>query len=127
MGNEVVNNRVPYLDTRDIVARIDHLVNEIAELDLMDGDHDSDYLQEELESLQNLMSEVENVTTEWRYGVTLIRDDEFRDYAEDFATDVMGLREQGWPLNHIDWAAAANELKQDYSEVDYDGVSYWVR
>jgi hypothetical protein len=27
----------------------------------------------------------------------------------------------------IDWEQAAYELKQDYTEVNFDGVSYWIR
>lgn len=32
-----------------------------------------------------------------------------------------------WPLRHIDWDAAAEELKQDYTSVEFDGVTYWIR
>jgi len=27
----------------------------------------------------------------------------------------------------IDWKAAARDLQVDYTEVDFDGVSYWIR
>lgn len=32
-----------------------------------------------------------------------------------------------WPNNCIDWGRAAEELKVDYFEVDYDGVTYLIR
>ena len=32
-----------------------------------------------------------------------------------------------WPLYCIDWEYAARELKHDYTSVDFDGVTYWVR
>lgn len=30
-----------------------------------------------------------------------------------------------WPYNCIDWEKAANELKQDYSTVDFEGETYY--
>ena len=27
----------------------------------------------------------------------------------------------------IDWAQAARELRMDYTSVDFDGVTYWIR
>ena len=32
-----------------------------------------------------------------------------------------------WPNTCIDWDQAAGELKMDYSAVDFDGVTYWIR
>jgi hypothetical protein len=32
-----------------------------------------------------------------------------------------------WPASHIDWSAAASALRMDYSQVEYDGVTYWYR
>lgn len=36
-------------------------------------------------------------------------------------------RNASWPANHIDWEAAANELEQDYTEVDFNGEVYLYR
>ena len=33
-----------------------------------------------------------------------------------------------WYINdHIDWEGVAEEIKADYSEVDYDGEAYFIR
>jgi antirestriction protein len=49
-------------------------------------------------------------------------------YAQDFAEDIGAIdRNAGWPLGCIDWEAAADELKSDYSSIEFDGVTYWVR
>ena len=32
-----------------------------------------------------------------------------------------------WPNSCIDWDQAVRELKMDYMEVDYAGVSYFIR
>jgi len=36
-------------------------------------------------------------------------------------------RDQRWPLNHIDWEAAAEELRQDYTTFTCDGMTYLAR
>lgn len=59
---------------------------------------------------------------------TAIPEDEFEDYARDFANDIGALPEGAkWPADHIDWKAAADELKQDYRTVDFENVTYLVR
>ena len=30
-------------------------------------------------------------------------------------------------IARIDWAQAAHELQMDYTSVDFDGVTYWIR
>lgn len=68
---------------------------------------------------------------QWRgdwYPITLVRDDYFTKYAEQTAEDIGAIsRDAAWPANCIDWEEAASQLKQDYSTVDYDGVTYWYR
>jgi uncharacterized protein YeaO (DUF488 family) len=85
-------------------------------------------LANELVPLRKLTSEAEGYCEDWRYGATLIRDSYFEEYAEQFADDIGAIdAKAGWPLMHIDWKAAAEALQQDYTEVEFDGVSYWVR
>jgi hypothetical protein len=58
----------------------------------------------------------------------LIRDSYFEDYARQLAEDIGAIDSKAsWPNNHIDWEDATDALKQDYTEVDFDGVSYWIR
>lgn len=60
--------------------------------------------------------------------VTLIRDDYFTTYAEQLAEDIGAIdRNAQWPMSYIDWEAAANALRQDYSECELDGVTYLIR
>lgn len=59
---------------------------------------------------------------------TLIHEDDWLDYVRELAEDIGAIdRKATWPLNHIDWAAAAEELKADYMTVDFDGVTYYMR
>lgn len=82
---------------------------------------------EELRVLKALAEEGEN-SADWPHGETLIRDSYFEDYARQLAEDVGLIKgDESWPLNCIDWEKAARELKYDYSAIDFDGVTYWIR
>ena len=59
---------------------------------------------------------------------TMIPEREFKDYAWRLAEDIGAINPKaGWPINCIDWDQAADELKQDYSEVEVDGTTYYFR
>jgi hypothetical protein len=104
-------------DSRDVIERIDYL------LDTDDLDE-----KEELATLESFASEAEGHAADWNYGATFIRDSFFEEYAREFASDIGAISDDyGWPLAHIDWTAAANELKMDYSAVELDGVTFWTR
>ena len=52
----------------------------------------------------------------------------FEDYARQLAEDIGAIdRNQGWPACHIDWEAAAENLKMDYISVSFEGREYWIR
>ena len=84
----------------------------------------SDEYLEELDELNDLENEIGR---EWIYGTTLISEDDFKEYAQDLAEDLGMDRNQPWPFSCIDWDQAAEELKQDYSSVEFQGETYWFR
>jgi len=90
-----------------------------------DGDlHDA---QERLKALDELLDEVGR---EARYGVMLIREDGFEEYAREVASEFAHGYEnvsEDWPFCHIDWEAAAEALKQDYTEIEFDGDTWLYR
>lgn len=116
-----ISNYDDIIDSREIIERI-------AEIEA-DGDRTEDDDQE-LATLRALAEEGESMA-DWQYGATLIRDSYFVQYAQELADDLGIINSNAtagqWPLYHIDWEAAADELKQDYTEIDFDGVTYWVR
>lgn len=58
----------------------------------------------------------------------LINEGKFVDYCQEYASDIGAiLRDAEWPTNHIDWEAAADELKSDYTEIEVDGNTFLVR
>lgn len=82
----------------------------------------------ELAALTALAKEAADYAADWEYGETLIRDSYFKTYAQEFADDIGAVpADTAWPLTCIDWERAARELQQDYTQVDFDGVAYWVR
>lgn len=83
---------------------------------------------DELRILKALADEASGYAADWRYGETLIRDSYFRDYAMELADDIGAVLDNAqWPMTCIDWDQAARELQMDYSAVDFDGVTYWIR
>jgi predicted nuclease with TOPRIM domain len=139
---DLVNNNQNIIDTRDLIARIEELEGEIAELeeerDELDEDEDGaerldeiqdelKYKNAELEVLKDFAFDAE-YSPDFEYGETLIRDSYFTEYAQQFAEDIDVIpKNASWPLQFIDWEAAADALKQDYRRCDFDGVEYWVR
>jgi hypothetical protein len=121
-----VDNTQDVLDSRDVIARIEEL-HDIATDETADSD-DRTHANNELAVLQALQDEAEGYCSDWKHGATLIRDSYFQEYAEQFADDIGAIdRNASWPICHIDWKAAAESLQMDYTSVDFDGVTYWVR
>ena len=119
-----ISNAQDTIDSRDIIARIEELesVIEGAAGDALEDEH------EELAALKALADQASGYVADWEYGEVLIRDSYFQEYAEQLAEDIGAInRNASWPNNCIDWERAACELQADYTAVEFDGVTYWVR
>lgn len=117
MKTTEISNTQDIIDSRDVIERIKAL----------EGTEDETE-KAELKALEALQEEAEGYSDDWKYGATLIRDSYFTEYAQELAEDIGAIdRNAKWPLQHIDWEAAADELKQDYTSVEFDGTTYWVR
>lgn len=114
-----------FLDSRDVISRIADLTEQLAgELNEYD---DRDELTQELTDLTALAEQGESLD-DWTYGVQLILDSYFQEYAEQFADDIGAIdRNASWPLTHIDWEAAARDLQSDYTAIEVAGYTYWAR
>jgi hypothetical protein len=146
MKHEIISNSDDIIDSRDVIARIEELESdrdaytvtednpgdEETNWTAADGTVFEDYWSEaeedEYKALKSLADEASGYAADWYHGEALIRDSYFEEYAEELANDIGAIdRNARWPLNHIDWEAAADELKMDYTAVDFDGVTYWTR
>lgn len=121
-----ISNSADLIDIRDVIARVEDLEGQ------------ADYQQDDLDELETLTALLEECKgnggdEEWRgdwYPGTLIRDTYFKDYAQELAEDIGAIdttKTYGWPLSYIDWDAAADALRMDYTAVEFDGVTYWTR
>jgi hypothetical protein len=101
------SGRCPYESIHEDLAELDTLTALLDEMKGYGGDH------------------------QWRgggYPGGMIRDSYFEDYAREFADDIGAINAYAaWPGTHIDWKAAAEDLQQDYSTIEYEGVTYWYR
>ena len=115
-----------YLDLRDLVKELSQLrgMRDDVNIGLCQDDADR------LEALEGLETELggDNLAEYAENEPTMIPDCEFEDYARDFAYDAGFVRRRNNnPLySFIDWAGWADLLKDDYTEVTFDGGTYLI-
>lgn len=122
------------IDLRDVMARVEELEGE---RDACDAEAFEEWQNsedaEELATLCNFLQECKGNggDEQWRgdwYPVTAVRDSHFERYAEELANDIGAIPDGAqWPITCIDWTQAARELQYDYTGVEFDGVTYYVR
>lgn len=96
------------LDSRDIADRINEL-------------------EDELKALDALKESAIHYNCEWNDGAILISDSYFEDYAKELAEDIGAIDPYAdLPLSHIDWGSAAEELRKDYTSIDFCGQTFWI-
>lgn len=132
-----ISNSDEIIDSRDVTERIGELESLISDCEAAATESGDDATAEnaeydewraELKALKDFAEEFENYAPDFRYGEAAIRDSYFEEYAEQLADDIGAIdKRANWPLNCIDWEKAARELQQDYTSIDFDGVTYWVR
>lgn len=123
MTTEITNSE-DMIDSRDVIERIGDLV-----CIMEDDDATADEIQE-LHHLEALQEEAKPYAEDWEYGESLIRGSYFTHYAQELANDIGCIDDehmQNWPFTCIDWDRAARELQMDYTEVEFDGVAYFIR
>lgn len=122
------------MDSRDLVDALKECESELEGLGPnADSDPDTaadaDELRQAIDALTDAIEAVEDGSGESaKDGVTIIRDDDFEDYARELAEDIGAIQsDAGWPMDYIDWERAADALKMDYSSITLGGYEYWVR
>ena len=137
-----------YLDTRDLAETRDELKQQILDSflemfpqyeEMTESFEDICFEEEEIESwksdFENELKQIEDIDTienecsEFSYGETLIDEDDFEEYCQEFIEDC-GYISKDMPMiisNNIDWTGIADDMKQDYSEIEYQGNTYLYR
>lgn len=114
-------------ELEDLLPKKEKVFRDDGTREYWESDDFGDEEEKELHILLQLQDEAEG-SPDWRCGESLIRDSYFEEYAEQLAEDIGAIDSNAnWPVNCIDWEKAADELKADYSRVDFDGVDYWIR
>lgn len=116
---------------------LDEVIERKRELEDIINDEDEQYSADEQKDAEEELAEIDELESELgtdlesaaRNGIYFIAEDGFVDYAEEFAYDIGRIdgNMNEWPYNHIDWDAAADELKYDFSEVEWQGETYLFR
>lgn len=123
MSNEITND-MDVIDSRDIIERIEELESFI-EYNVNENSDDVIEWTEELEALKALAEEGENYSPDWEYGSTLIHEDYFEEYMDEMIQDCYDLPKDlpFWMTVTYDY----NALKMDYTEIDFNGETYYIR
>lgn len=141
-----ISNTADYLDIRDLIERFEELEGErdafewepdAAQTDGPESQADAwadenEGEAHELETIGNLLGELRGNggDHQWKgdwYPVTLIRDSYFVESMQELVSDIGDLPREIPSYLEIDWEKTADNLRQDYSSVEYDGETYWYR
>ena len=138
----VISNTDNTIDSRDVIARIEELEAEREDLRSAMDDHntDSDAYEEanaalkdfdeseegkELIALKALAEQGEDYAPDWKYGAQLIREDYFETAMDEMLEDC-GDIPRDLP-SYLTITVDYDALKQDYTELDFDGQTYYIR
>lgn len=132
-----IRNTDDLINSRDVIDRIDELRDTLFASHQEEGGCDSEFEAwlsgntseeaEELRILEALAKEGEDYAADWEYGETIIRKSYFTDYCEELCKDIDAILRDVPPYIVIDWEATAENLKVDYTEIDFGGVPYLIR
>lgn len=87
---------------------------------------------EELNALKLLASEAD-CASDWIHGAQFINEDYFEKYIMELINDCYSVPKEmasgEWPWRHLemDWSGAADEVKADYTTVEFNGTDFYVR
>lgn len=138
------------LDIRDAIERFEELEEEhdrlSGEVDEADAEGDPAKLEEaraaldlwaedegeEFKKIGALLEELRGSggDHQWQgdwFPISLIRDSYFVEAMQEMVQDIGDLPKDIPAYLAIDWDATAENLRADYSSVEYDGVTYWYR
>ena len=123
MSNEITND-MDVIDSRDIIERIEELESFIED-NVNENSDDITEWKEELRILAELAEEGENYSPDWSYGSQLIHENYFEEYMDEMLEDC-GDIPKDIPC-YLDITVNYDMLKWDYTELDFDGETYYIR
>ena len=110
----------------DIDDKLEEISNK--ELEVQECEFEYNRYSEELAELEELKEEVSNNSDEgFEYGIQLIHENDIDDYLRELLLDCGYLPNDLPSWIEIDWNATYNNMKQDYSEIELNGNTFYVR
>ena len=120
-----------YIDTRDLVEELSDLTGATDHWEnytRMDGMPDDD--AERAEAIVALFHDISGYAGDQpEDGIQLIADYAFTDAMRELVEEI-GVIPDSLPTYiaaHIDWEGVANDLRVDYTSVEFDGTTWWYR
>jgi hypothetical protein len=138
------------IDTRDLIAERDELKETILgeynvyfdenlgsfddiefSTDYEEGDDPKDIFTRDWIDELNAIREIDDLESEigrdFEYGCTLIPEDEFEDYCVEFLKEIGYIPKDFPSWIVVDYTATADNMEQDYTEVEFRGETYLFR
>ena len=140
MNNPISND---IFDTRDLIEYEQYLKDELLSAfnDMFDEEEDdlerlkdseqfTDEFSNELkehEEIKEFCKELESYAPDFYHGETVIHEDYFNEYAEELVKDCGYISGDVPSWIVIDWEETADNVKQDYTSIDFNGSTYYIR
>lgn len=124
-----------YFDSRDVVERIMQINAVLDDPGEMWTSEKAELRLERL-VLHTLLEELENdmptpfgepISTDVNCGVSGFAEHYAEEYAEEYTYDTGAVERDSWVENFIDWEKVADSLKEDYTEVEILGSTFYLR
>jgi antirestriction protein len=116
-----ITNSDKFINSADVVERITELSRMTSR---------EDWEEDELARLRDLHDQLTGIFSENALRVnnpTLVRENDFENYARTTADDIGDIREEGSVSGFVDWESYAANVRVDWTSVDFDGTEYLVR
>jgi hypothetical protein len=143
-GDKIIDSRQAQRTFEDLESDRQEFVDEIANIEAEEGDEGAEDREERLQTARDSLAQWDrdngdeykalkafceegaDYNSDWRRGVACILESEFTAHIRENASEYVNVDLSVWPFNCIDWDEAADEKKSDYTEIDFDGHTYYV-
>ena len=131
MSNTAFDGTDNFFDSREVMERIAELeevgTDTNSEGTEFDADRLCDEFREEYDALIELRDDAEGNIPDWDYGETFISEHYFTVYMMELLSDTGYLPADlpGWIV--IDEEETASNMKDDYTEFEFRGTTYYAR
>jgi len=122
--NETEQN-IDVIDTRDLQDRLEEIEYDLESLDLTPTERAD--LEQEANAIREAKAEVDGYAGDtFQNGVQLVAVEDFPTYIQELLEDIGEVPKLPWYVE-VDWEATADNLRVDYTKVEFQGTTYLFR